>query len=105
MAIPTEHLEPAADPVASTVPDPGSPTASEPASRTVAVRLEGVVRRFGDDDQGRRVAEFVDTDGTFPVVAVAGVDLDVYDGEFFSMPGPSGSGTTRLSGGVVGARG
>jgi putative spermidine/putrescine transport system ATP-binding protein len=94
LAIPTEHLEPAADPVTPTVPDPASPPAPEPASRTVAVRLEGVVKRFGDDDQGRRVAKFVDTDGTFPVVAVAGVDLDVYDGEFFSMLGPSGSGKT-----------
>jgi len=94
LAIPTEHLEPAADPVTPTVPDPASPPAPETASRTVAVRLEGVVKRFGDDDQGRRVAKFVDTDGTFPVVAVAGVDLDVYDGEFFSMLGPSGSGKT-----------
>ena len=58
------------------------------------MRLEGVVKRFGDDDAGRRVATFVDSDGTFPVVAVAGVDLDVYDGEFFSMLGPSGSGKT-----------
>jgi putative spermidine/putrescine transport system ATP-binding protein len=53
-----------------------------------------VVKRFGDDDTGRRVATFVATDGTFPVVAVAGIDLDVYDGEFFSMLGPSGSGKT-----------
>jgi len=41
-----------------------------------AVRLDGVVKRFGD------------------VVAVAGVDLDIADGEFFSMLGPSGSGKT-----------
>src|SRR5204862_1171471 len=41
-----------------------------------AVRLEGVVKRFGD------------------VVAVDGVDLDVREGEFFSMLGPSGSGKT-----------
>src|SRR3954452_9933622 len=41
-----------------------------------AVRLEQVEKRFGD------------------VVAVAGVDLDVHDGEFFSMLGPSGSGKT-----------
>jgi putative spermidine/putrescine transport system ATP-binding protein len=41
-----------------------------------AVRLEGVVKRFGD------------------VEAVAGVDLDVLEGEFFSMLGPSGSGKT-----------
>ncbi len=41
-----------------------------------AVRFDGVVKRFGD------------------VVAVAGVDLDVREGEFFSMLGPSGSGKT-----------
>jgi putative spermidine/putrescine transport system ATP-binding protein len=94
LAIPTERLEPAADPVNSPVPDPASQSVPETASRTVAVRLEGVVKRFGDDDQGRRVATFVDSSGTFPVVAVAGIDLDVYDGEFFSMLGPSGSGKT-----------
>jgi putative spermidine/putrescine transport system ATP-binding protein len=41
-----------------------------------AVSLEHVVKRFGD------------------VVAVAGVDLEVREGEFFSMLGPSGSGKT-----------
>ena len=41
-----------------------------------AVRLEGVVKRFGD------------------VVAVDGVDLEVREGEFFSLLGPSGSGKT-----------
>jgi putative spermidine/putrescine transport system ATP-binding protein len=41
-----------------------------------AVRMEGVVKRFGE------------------VVAVDGVDLDVREGEFFSMLGPSGSGKT-----------
>ena len=46
-------------------------TAAEPA-----VRLTGLVKRFGD------------------VTAVAGVDLDIGDGEFFSMLGPSGSGKT-----------
>jgi putative spermidine/putrescine transport system ATP-binding protein len=42
----------------------------------VDVRLEQVVKRFGD------------------VTAVAGVDLEVGHGEFFSMLGPSGSGKT-----------
>ena len=42
----------------------------------IAVRLDGVVKRFGD------------------VVAVDGVDLEVREGEFFSMLGPSGSGKT-----------
>ena len=35
----------------------------------VAIRLEGVVKRFGDDETGRRVPKYVETDGTFPVVA------------------------------------
>src|SRR5688572_10460024 len=45
-------------------------------SQVPAVRLEGVVKRFGD------------------VVAVAGIALEIADGEFFSMLGPSGSGKT-----------
>jgi putative spermidine/putrescine transport system ATP-binding protein len=51
---------------------------SPPASGAgpAAVQLEGVEKRYGE------------------VVAVAGVDLDVRDGEFFSMLGPSGSGKT-----------
>jgi putative spermidine/putrescine transport system ATP-binding protein len=49
----------------------GAAPASSPA-----VRLEGIEKRYGD------------------VVAVAGIDLDVRDGEFFSMLGPSGSGKT-----------
>jgi putative spermidine/putrescine transport system ATP-binding protein len=43
-----------------------------------AVRLTGVRRSYG------------------PVTAVAGVDLDVAEGEFFTMVGPSGSGKTTL---------
>lgn len=49
-----------------------------------AVSLSGVTKHFGD------------------VVAVAGVDLDVADGEFFSLLGPSGCGKTttlRMIGG------
>jgi putative spermidine/putrescine transport system ATP-binding protein len=42
----------------------------------IAVRLDGVVKRFGE------------------VTAVDGVDLEVREGEFFSMLGPSGSGKT-----------
>ena len=41
-----------------------------------AVRLEGLEKRFGD------------------VAAVDGIDLEIADGEFFSMLGPSGSGKT-----------
>jgi putative spermidine/putrescine transport system ATP-binding protein len=46
------------------------------ATSDSAVRLEGVVKLYGE------------------VRAVAGIDLDVRDGEFFSMLGPSGSGKT-----------
>ncbi len=49
---------------------------SAPQGEDIAVRLESVVKRFGD------------------VAAVDGVDLDVRRGEFFSMLGPSGSGKT-----------
>ncbi|HEY8207996.1 MAG TPA: ABC transporter ATP-binding protein [Myxococcaceae bacterium] len=44
--------------------------------RPVAVRFDGVVRRFGD------------------VRAVDAVSLDIFDGEFFTLLGPSGSGKT-----------
>ncbi len=47
-----------------------------PTGAGAAVRLVGVQKRFGD------------------VVAVDRVDLDVREGEFFSMLGPSGSGKT-----------
>src|SRR5262249_6863797 len=40
---------------------------------------EGVAKLFGEGGA---------------VVAVAGIDLDIFDGEFFSMLGPSGSGKT-----------
>jgi putative spermidine/putrescine transport system ATP-binding protein len=52
-----------------------TPLPSRPSDRP-AVRLDGVEKRFGD------------------VVAVRGIDVDVADGEFFSMLGPSGSGKT-----------
>jgi len=55
---------------------PSHAGSSTTGDRAPAVRLEAVEKRFGD------------------VVAVAGIDLDVRDGEFFSMLGPSGSGKT-----------
>ncbi|MFL5644264.1 MAG: ABC transporter ATP-binding protein [Chloroflexota bacterium] len=59
--------------MASPTPTPDlAPVATQPA----AVQLESVVKRYGD------------------VVAVDGIDLEVRDGEFFSMLGPSGSGKT-----------
>jgi putative spermidine/putrescine transport system ATP-binding protein len=54
------------------------PGGTGPATGAPAVRLTGVRRVYGQ------------------VVAVAGVDLDVAEGEFFTMLGPSGSGKTTL---------
>ncbi|MEP6665532.1 MAG: ABC transporter ATP-binding protein [Nocardioidaceae bacterium] len=51
--------------------------APEPARQT-AVDLRGLTRQFGD------------------VTAVDGIDLQIRDGEFFSMLGPSGSGKTTV---------
>ena len=70
MALPTDTREPQ--------PRPASQVAAteQAGAPLIAVRLEGIEKRYGD------------------VVAVAGIDLDVRDGEFFSMLGPSGSGKT-----------
>jgi putative spermidine/putrescine transport system ATP-binding protein len=58
-------------------PDPAHPPAGRPStSAAPAVRLEHVTKQFGE------------------TVAVAGIDLAIADGEFFSMLGPSGSGKT-----------
>src|SRR5438445_10265550 len=48
----------------------------QPAQAPDEVRLEGLRKTFGD------------------VVAVAGVDLEIREGEFFSLLGPSGCGKT-----------
>jgi putative spermidine/putrescine transport system ATP-binding protein len=58
---------------------PGTPSGGEgsgPSPAVAAVRLERLVKRYGD------------------VEAVSGIDLEIGDGEFFSMLGPSGSGKT-----------
>lgn len=70
----------------ATIPTPGPTPGSTPgpasgtpeAAATPAIRLRGLVKHFGD------------------VAAVDGVDLDIADGEFFSMLGPSGSGKTTV---------
>jgi putative spermidine/putrescine transport system ATP-binding protein len=62
-----------------TIPDASrasSPGGSADRAPLPAVRLAGVSKRYGD------------------VEAVAGIDLEIGDGEFFSMLGPSGSGKT-----------
>jgi putative spermidine/putrescine transport system ATP-binding protein len=59
-----------------------------------AVRLEKLAKHFGNDEAGRRVAKATGAVAGDAIVAVAGIDLDISDGEFFSMLGPSGSGKT-----------
>jgi putative spermidine/putrescine transport system ATP-binding protein len=72
----------------ATVPAPAT------GSAIAAVRLEQVTKRF-EGEVGRRVAKSIDgTPTAGGVVAVDAIDLEVLDGEFFSMLGPSGSGKT-----------
>ncbi|HEX2626032.1 MAG TPA: ATP-binding cassette domain-containing protein, partial [Candidatus Limnocylindrales bacterium] len=69
----------------------------------VAVRLVQLTKRFGGDTQGRRVAKSVPgADAEAGFLAVDHIDLEVRDGEFFSLLGPSGCGKTttlRMIGG------
>ena len=74
--------------------DDPAPAPASAASGAAAVRLEHLVKRFSGE-VGRRVAR---STGANPdadtVTAVDGIDLEIRDGEFFSMLGPSGSGKT-----------
>ena len=87
------------------VPSPTAPKIERPpavaapatstGSAVPAVRLDGVSKVFGNDAAGLRVAATIGAaTGTPSLVAVDHVDLEVRDGEFFSMLGPSGSGKT-----------
>ncbi|HEY7968591.1 MAG TPA: ABC transporter ATP-binding protein [Candidatus Limnocylindrales bacterium] len=88
MAAPSPTAVPA-DPAGGTDVRP-SPDASVPA-----VRLEGLTKVFGNDAAGKRVSATIEAaTGSASFAAVDHVDLDVRDGEFFSMLGPSGSGKT-----------
>jgi putative spermidine/putrescine transport system ATP-binding protein len=56
----------------------GALTGEDTPGRAAAVSLRSLEKRFGS------------------ITAVAGIDLDIADGEFFSMLGPSGSGKTTV---------
>jgi spermidine/putrescine transport system ATP-binding protein len=60
----------------------GTTTAPGSADAPVAVAIQGVTKRFPG------------VKGGDPVVAVDDLDLDIRDGEFFSLLGPSGCGKT-----------
>ena len=76
---------------ASKIASAGAPA---PAGGVPAVRLEGLVKHFTEGGGGRSGGKRAATGSSDPVVAVAGIDLEIRDGEFFSMLGPSGSGKT-----------
>jgi spermidine/putrescine transport system ATP-binding protein len=68
----------------------------------VEVRLTQVYKAFGNDETGRRVGKYTETSDNGLIVAVDHIDLEVNDGEFFSLLGPSGCGKTttlRMIGG------
>jgi putative spermidine/putrescine transport system ATP-binding protein len=58
------------------------PVVTAPATGRPAIRLRGLTKTFGT--------------GATQVNAVAGVDLDIVDGEFLTLLGPSGSGKTTV---------
>ncbi len=68
----------------------------------VEVRLTKVYKAFGGDATGRRVSQYIKPDESGAIVAVDHIDLEVQNGEFFSLLGPSGCGKTttlRMIGG------
>ncbi|HLX35219.1 MAG TPA: ABC transporter ATP-binding protein [Candidatus Limnocylindrales bacterium] len=69
----------------------------------VGVRLVQLTKRFGGDAQGRRGPQSVSgADPKAGFLAVDHIDLEVQEGEFFSLLGPSGCGKTttlRMIGG------
>src|SRR3954464_1195835 len=74
-----------------------------PSVTDVGVRLVQLTKRFGGDAQARRVAKSIPgADAGKGFLAVDHIDLEVREGEFFSLLGRSGCGKTtplRMIGG------
>jgi putative spermidine/putrescine transport system ATP-binding protein len=81
LAIPTRH-------------DATSVASAASASAPAAVRLDHLVKRFTGEVRRRAARATGAAAGGDVVTAVDGIDLEIRDGEFFSMLGPSGSGKT-----------
>ncbi len=79
----------------ATAPSSARPAESGSGDGVPAIRLEGLTKVFATGTEaGRRGAARGVATGGGAFAAVDHVDLDVRDGEFFSMLGPSGSGKT-----------
>jgi ABC-2 type transport system ATP-binding protein len=71
---------PTPTPTPAPAPTAEAPAAKRPVERETVLKIEGLVKRFGD------------------TVAVAGIDLEVAAGSFYGLVGPNGAGkTTTLS--------
>jgi putative spermidine/putrescine transport system ATP-binding protein len=71
-----EQMSSSPEPASSLAPAEVPAATADRRAAIPAVRLEAVRKQFGDTE------------------AVSGIDLEIADGEFFSMLGPSGSGKT-----------
>jgi putative spermidine/putrescine transport system ATP-binding protein len=82
-------------PSPTAVPADSLASASDRTAPVAAVRLEGLTKVFGNDAVGKRASATSEAaTGAPSLIAVDHIDLEVLDGEFFSMLGPSGSGKT-----------
>jgi putative spermidine/putrescine transport system ATP-binding protein len=76
----------------ATLTQPIAPQAVASRAAAAALRLDGLVNRVTcEAGRGAKSGGRGDSDD---VIAVDGIDLELADGEFFSMLGPSGSGKT-----------
>ena len=92
-----ERTSPAADgpfeAAGDAVPQPGGPGAPRPTPRPLAIRTENLSRVYKvQGEKKKRGAPKT----TKRLTALAGVNLEVYEGELFGLLGPNGAGKTTL---------